>query len=186
MTARYGKSSGLEVHHLIEGRFAKNLGVKAADMPAVVMTKEEHRAFTNRWREAIGYNTKENLEKGVRTTSGANKEYIQKAAQEIYKDCGVIIVTEGSLLEFDFETLEPLACSLKTIIGKIDEKYWRRDNVRGKVRAYYVNVPEDSKKAYDASLNSIILRQNLAGCGDDQRRAQGIHQQMARGHWLQY
>ena len=99
-----------------------------------------------------------------------------------FKDGGVIIVTEGSLLEFDFETLEPLACSLKTIIGKIDEKYWRRDNVRGKVRAYYVNVPEDSKEAYDASLNSIILLQNLAGCGDDQRRAQGIHQQVARGH----
>lgn len=59
---------------------------EAADMPAVVVTIEEHRAFTNKWREAIGYNTKSNLKKGVRTTSGANKEYIQKAAQEIYKD----------------------------------------------------------------------------------------------------
>ena len=74
-----------------------------------------------------------------------------------FKDGGVIIITEGSLLEFDFETLEPLACSLKTAIGMIGEKYWRRDNVGGKVRAYYVNVPENSKKSYDASLNSIIL-----------------------------
>lgn len=55
-------------------------------MPAVVMTREEHRAFTNKWRETIGYNTKSNLKKGVRTTSGANKEYIQEVAQEIYKD----------------------------------------------------------------------------------------------------
>lgn len=74
-----------------------------------------------------------------------------------FKDGGVIIITEGSLLEFDFETLEPLACSSKTAIGMIGEKYWRRDNVGGKVRAYYVNVPENSKKSYDASLNSIIL-----------------------------
>ena len=86
VTARYGKSSGLEVHHLIEGRFAKNLGVKAADMPAVVMTKEEHRAFTNRWREAIKYNSKGHSGKEVLTTSGANKEDIRKAAQEIYED----------------------------------------------------------------------------------------------------
>lgn len=106
-----------------------------------------------------------------------------------FKDGGVIIITEGSLLEFDFETLEPLACSSKTAIGMIGEKYWRRDNVGGKVRAYYVNVPENSKKSYDASLNSIILSRqeswskgprNTCG-GDDPGGAQGLHQQVTRG-----
>jgi len=50
------------------------------------MTKEEHRAFTNRWREAIKYNSKGHSGKEVLTTSGANKEDIRKAAQEIYED----------------------------------------------------------------------------------------------------
>lgn len=36
---------------------------EAADMPAVVVTIEELRAFANKWREAIGYNTKSNLKK---------------------------------------------------------------------------------------------------------------------------
>lgn len=106
-----------------------------------------------------------------------------------FKDGGVIIITEGSLLEFDFETLEPLACSSKTAIGMIGEKYWRRDNVGGKVRAYYVNVPENSKKSYDASLNSIILSRqeswskgprNTCG-GDDPGGVPGLHQQVTRG-----
>ncbi len=86
VTARYGKSSGLEVHHLIEGRFARNLGVKAADMPAVVMTREEHRAFTNRWREAIGYNSKNGIYERAMSTTTADKQQIQDAAQKIYKD----------------------------------------------------------------------------------------------------
>ena len=66
--------------------FADNLGVKASDMPAVVMTREEHRAFTNRWREAIGYNSKNGISKRTISTTTANKQQIQDAAQEIYKD----------------------------------------------------------------------------------------------------
>ena len=42
------------------------------------MTREEHRAFTNRWREAIKYNTKGYSGKEVLTTSSANKEDIKK------------------------------------------------------------------------------------------------------------
>lgn len=78
-----------------------------------------------------------------------------------FKDGGVIIITEGALLEFDFETIEPLTCSSKTTIGEIHGKYWRRDNIEGKVRAYYVNVSDNSKKLYEASLNSIILLRNI-------------------------
>ena len=31
----YGKNSGLEVHHLIEQRFASKLGIKEADIPSI-------------------------------------------------------------------------------------------------------------------------------------------------------
>jgi hypothetical protein len=49
------KEAGLEVHHLIEKRFAERLEINAADIPSIVLTKEEHRVFTSRWRQAIGY-----------------------------------------------------------------------------------------------------------------------------------
>ena len=51
-----GKGSGLEVHHLIEQRFASKLGIKEADIPSIVLTKDEHRKFTNAWKDKIGYN----------------------------------------------------------------------------------------------------------------------------------
>ena len=50
------------------------------------MTKEEHRVFTNRWREAIGYNSKNGISKRTISTTTANKQQIHDAAQEIYED----------------------------------------------------------------------------------------------------
>ncbi len=55
-------------------------------MLAVVMTREEHRAFTNRWREAIGYNSKNGIYERAMSTTTADKQQIQDAAQKIYKD----------------------------------------------------------------------------------------------------
>ena len=68
----YGTGSGLEVHHLIEKRFAKQLGMKETDIPSIVLTKDEHQKFTNVWRETIGY------EKSGRmiTTSTATRDKI--------------------------------------------------------------------------------------------------------------
>ena len=82
VTKAYGKNSGLEVHHLIEQRFAKALGMDPNKMTSVVLTKEEHKVFTKKWRELIGY---DNIDKGI-TTSQANKELILEKAKEVYKD----------------------------------------------------------------------------------------------------
>jgi hypothetical protein len=82
------KGKGLEVHHLIEKRFA---GVFKPPLDknkilSVVLTKSEHQAFTNAWRKAIPYGTKytQNMEKLVKTT-----------AKEIYKDYPQIIKALG-------------------------------------------------------------------------------------------
>lgn len=80
--ATYGTGSGLEVHHLIEKRFAKQMGMKEVDMPSIVLTKDEHRQFTAAWREAIGY---EKSGKQI-TTATATREKILEEARNIYKD----------------------------------------------------------------------------------------------------
>ena len=80
--SKYGTGSNLEVHHLIEQRFAGLLGVKKGDMPSVVLTKDEHRKFTNAWKEEIGYKGS-NAET---TTTNATKEKVLDSAKNIYKD----------------------------------------------------------------------------------------------------
>lgn len=76
---KVGTGSGLEVHHLFEKRLREAFEKvpKAEDMLAMVLTKEEHRVFTNAWREAIPYGTK---------YKDLTQEYIEKKAKKIYKD----------------------------------------------------------------------------------------------------
>ncbi len=74
--------TGLQVHHLIEERFAKGLGLKAGKIPSIALTPEEHQVFTNAWRKAIGYIGDRN----PITTANATKEQIWAAAQRIYRD----------------------------------------------------------------------------------------------------
>ena len=54
---RINKGSGLEVHHIVEKRFAKEIGYAktGGKMPSIALTKDVHRKFTNKWREIIGY-----------------------------------------------------------------------------------------------------------------------------------
>ena len=78
----YGTGSGLEVHHLVEKRFASKLGIKESDMPSIVLTKEEHKKFTEAWKKAIGY---ENSGSSL-VTGNVNSEEILNAARDIYKD----------------------------------------------------------------------------------------------------
>ena len=72
---KYGKGSNLEVHHLIEKRFVKNTGINPNSMQSIVVTKEEHRLFTNQWRKEIPYGTKD-----------LTRDQIMEVAKEIYKD----------------------------------------------------------------------------------------------------
>ena len=72
---KLAKGKGLQVHHIIEQRFAKHWGKNLREMLSVVLTKEEHKKFTKAWRDAIGY--------------GAGYVSVDKVwehAQIIYKD----------------------------------------------------------------------------------------------------
>ena len=80
--SKYGKNSGLEVHHLIEQRFAEKLGVSASDMPSIVLTKAEHKKFTDAWRKEIGYNGSSS--KFI--TLNVDQDKILDSARKIYAD----------------------------------------------------------------------------------------------------
>ena len=43
------------MHHLVEKRFASKLGIRESEIPSIVLTKEEHRVFTKKWRDTIPY-----------------------------------------------------------------------------------------------------------------------------------
>jgi len=66
----------LEAHHLLEQRFAPQLGRKPREMLAVALTEAEHRRFTNAWRRAIPY--------GARTRK-ATLDQIHGTACRIYR-----------------------------------------------------------------------------------------------------
>lgn len=70
------RNKGLQVHHLIEKRFAGILGVKPGSMKSIVLTKAEHQEFTNAWRRAVPYGT----------TGSVDSKGILGHAREIYAD----------------------------------------------------------------------------------------------------
>jgi len=76
-----GLSKELNCHHLIEKRFAKTLGVKSGDIPAVALTKGQHQAFTNAWQKAIKYG-----DRGVLNTQTATLGDLKLAVGDIYKN----------------------------------------------------------------------------------------------------
>lgn len=86
-----GSKSGLQVHHLIEKRFSSTLHTKEGDMLSIVLTKEEHAAFTKAWRNAIPYDHPN----AKFSTRNANPEDIWGAAREIYKNYPEILNALG-------------------------------------------------------------------------------------------
>jgi RHS repeat-associated protein len=88
----YGKlryalqGTGLQAHHLLEKRFAAILGQAESQMLSVAVTRAEHQAFTNAWRQAIPYGA---------GTAGATPQTILAAAREIYKDYPAILNALG-------------------------------------------------------------------------------------------
>ena len=53
-------------------------------MKSIVVTKEEHRVFTNQWRKLIPYNTKQ-----------VSESEIKAAAKQVYKDYPDILKALG-------------------------------------------------------------------------------------------
>lgn len=69
---------------MIEKRFVKNTGINPNSMKSIVVTKEEHRLFTNEWRKLIPYNTKK-----------VSESEIKAAAKQVYKDYPDILKALG-------------------------------------------------------------------------------------------
>jgi RHS repeat-associated protein len=84
-------NTGLEVHHLIEKRFADVLGVDEQYMKSIVLTPAEHRTLTNAWESRIPYRTDSALPYTV------TKQEIFDAAREIYRDYPEILDALGLL-----------------------------------------------------------------------------------------
>ena len=80
------KGLGLEVHHLIEKRFAVLFEVSPKEMLSIVLTKAEHLIFTNEWRALIPYGE---------GTANATKEVVERAAKQIYKNYPEILKALG-------------------------------------------------------------------------------------------
>ena len=75
--------AGLQVHHIIEQRFAPALNQsynQARNWLSVVLTPEEHQVITNAWRNAIGYSNSNNAINTLTVTI----DDIWNAAQDIY------------------------------------------------------------------------------------------------------
>ena len=71
---KINKGNGLEVHHIVEKRFASILDVEPNEMLSIALSHEEHVVFTNAWRRAIPYKTPYDADK------------IWNAAKEIYSN----------------------------------------------------------------------------------------------------
>ena len=72
---KLNKGSGLEVHHIVEKRFARSISpnLKQSEMLSVALDPVEHRAFTNAWRTNLPYG---------KADYGVNEIWV--AAQKIY------------------------------------------------------------------------------------------------------
>ena len=66
--------NGLEVHHIVEKRFARIIDVEENDMLSIALSHEEHLVFTNAWRTKLPYGKSYDLDR------------IWEAAQDIYKN----------------------------------------------------------------------------------------------------
>ena len=49
------KELGLEVHHIVEKRFADSLGVVKNSMPSIALTHDHHAVYTKAWRQNLPY-----------------------------------------------------------------------------------------------------------------------------------
>ncbi len=81
---RINKGNGLEVHHILEKRIAKNIdeafiktGTKKSlnNIYSIALSKADHRVFTNKWRDALAYGSKK-----------LNLDIILKRGVSVYKD----------------------------------------------------------------------------------------------------
>lgn len=75
-----------EIHHIVEKRLLKQLGIrKVDDTPGIVLPKEVHRIYTQRWRNAL---PRRGQNGHLRNPS---KDDIINAAYEVYRDSPIML-----------------------------------------------------------------------------------------------
>jgi RHS repeat-associated protein len=78
-------NTGLQAHHIVEQRLAPALGqsyTQAKDWLSVALTKEQHQAFTNAWRDGIGFINSNNP---INTATASGND-VWRVAQEVYQN----------------------------------------------------------------------------------------------------
>ncbi|MDX8036021.1 DNRLRE domain-containing protein [Lentzea sp. BCCO 10_0856] len=86
-TVTAGHKGAIQAHHLIEKRFARQMGGNTDDWATIVLTRSEHQVFTNAWRQAIPT--------GPGGTALASRAQIENAARRIYADYPEILKALG-------------------------------------------------------------------------------------------
>ena len=74
-----GFNHKIEAHKILEWRHAQRLGLKKGDLPAVILSREQHKQITKALQNAI---------KVGGGTSNATKPQIWKVYQRVYKAHG--------------------------------------------------------------------------------------------------
>lgn len=82
------KGTGLEVHHLVEKRFASKLGLKENEMVSIAIDPKLHDKITAAMRKKIGYNFIDRF-KDAPTTSEATAQQVWNATKEVYTQFGM-------------------------------------------------------------------------------------------------
>ena len=77
---KVSKGTGKEVHHIIEKRFAGSLNIDNTNqMESVILSKAQHRVYTNAWRQALPYGG----------TYSASE--VLNAAKMVYRDSPILL-----------------------------------------------------------------------------------------------
>ena len=87
---KIAKGLGQEVHHLVEKRFAKTLGVNADEILSIALDSQTHKKITARMRELIPYDLPwwAKADDVIRTSS-AKADDIWKALKTTYTELGM-------------------------------------------------------------------------------------------------
>jgi len=78
-----GLSKELRVHHIVEKRFATVIGKKPGEISSVILTREQHQIFTNKWREAVKYGS----------------DYSKMSVDDIAKKVKVVYADDSDLMD---------------------------------------------------------------------------------------
>lgn len=68
---KINKGTGLEAHHIVEKRFAEDLGYSKSGykMPSIILPPDKHQIYTNKWRKLAPYKKEFNYDTIIRAAA---------------------------------------------------------------------------------------------------------------------